>query len=110
MLSVPKRSTSHPYILASVNRQFANGVSDAVFSFFYALAVVAAIALATSPSWRRTVVLGVVLGCGAATKLSPLFVAVPLAVIGAAVGLSERTVYRVLERVKGKLLRLCGTE
>jgi hypothetical protein len=61
------------------------GVSDAVFTFFYALSVVAAIALATSPSWRRAVVLGVVLGCGAATKLSPLFVAVPLAGIGVAI-------------------------
>lgn len=58
------------------------GVSDAVFTLFLAMAAWAGLALARSPSWRRTLVLGIVLGCGASTKLSPLFVALPLAALG----------------------------
>jgi hypothetical protein len=61
------------------------GVSDAVFTLFFALAALAGIALARAPSWPRALALGVVLGCGASTKLSPLFVSIPLAALGVAI-------------------------
>jgi hypothetical protein len=57
-------------------------VSDAVFTLFVALATLAAIVLAARPSWPRAIALGVILGAGASTKLSPLFVAVALAALG----------------------------
>ncbi|HEY7030363.1 MAG TPA: phospholipid carrier-dependent glycosyltransferase [Thermomicrobiales bacterium] len=58
------------------------GVSDAVFTLFMALAALAGLALARAPTWPRALALGVVLGCGASTKLSPLFVSLPLAGLG----------------------------
>jgi hypothetical protein len=61
------------------------GVSDAVFTLFFALATLAALALARSPTWWRALALGLVLGCGASTKLSPLFVSLPLAGVGVAI-------------------------
>lgn len=51
-------------------------VSDAMFTTFVALAVLSAIWLARKPTWGRSVLLAVALGLGAATKLSPLFIAV----------------------------------
>ncbi len=57
-------------------------VSDAVFTLFVALSILAVIALATNPSWSRTIALGVILGFGTSTKLSPIVVAVALAGIG----------------------------
>jgi hypothetical protein len=58
------------------------GVSDAAFTFFVALATLAIVVLATKPSWKRTAALGVILGLGASTKLSPVFVAAALAIPG----------------------------
>jgi hypothetical protein len=57
-------------------------VSDAVFTLFVALATYTIVALAAKPSWLRAITLGVVLGLGASTKLSPLFVAATLAALG----------------------------
>jgi hypothetical protein len=57
-------------------------VSDAVFTLFVACSILAAIALATKPSWSRTIVLGVILGFGTSTKLSPIVVAIILAGLG----------------------------
>jgi hypothetical protein len=57
-------------------------VSDAVFTLFVALATLTALVLAVKPTWPRAIALGVVLGMGASTKLSPLFVAVALAGVG----------------------------
>lgn len=51
-------------------------VSDAMFTTFVALAVLAAIWLARNPTWGRSILLAVALGLGAATKLSPLFISV----------------------------------
>jgi hypothetical protein len=58
------------------------GVSDAAFTWFTAMATLAAMALARKPTWPRAILLGVVLGGGASTKLTPLFLALGLAVIG----------------------------
>ena len=51
-------------------------VSDAMFTTFVAFAVLAAIWLARKPTWGRSVLLAIALGMGAATKLSPLFIAI----------------------------------
>ena len=51
-------------------------VSDAMFTTFVAFSVLAAIWLARKPTWGRSVLLAVALGMGAATKLSPLLIAV----------------------------------
>jgi len=50
-------------------------VSDAMFTTMVAFAVLAAVWLARKPTWGRSVLLAVALGMGAATKLSPLFIA-----------------------------------
>ncbi|MGH2603263.1 MAG: hypothetical protein ACRDJ9_28255, partial [Dehalococcoidia bacterium] len=47
-------------------------------------ATLAAIALAKRPTWWRATLLGVLLGLGGATKLSPLLIAPPLAMLGVA--------------------------
>jgi hypothetical protein len=58
-------------------------VSDAIFTLFVALSMLAAIMLARKPTWLRAAVLAVVFGAGASTKLSPVFVAIGLAAGGA---------------------------
>src|SRR5215210_6005884 len=57
-------------------------MSDALFGLLIALAAWAAAALACRPSWRRAVMVGVLLGLGGATKLSPLVVAAGLSAAG----------------------------
>ena len=56
--------------------------SDALLALLVALAALVAISLADRPTWRRAILLGVLLGLGGATKLSPLLLTVPLAGIG----------------------------
>src|SRR5690606_18180709 len=56
--------------------------SDALFGLLIALAGLAALRLAERPSWPRAIALGVLLGLGGATKLSPLLLAVPVALLG----------------------------
>jgi len=58
------------------------GVSDAPFTTMVALTTLASMALAAKPTWGRAALLGLLLGLGAATKLSPLFLALGLAGIG----------------------------
>ncbi|MFM9106362.1 MAG: glycosyltransferase family 39 protein [Chloroflexota bacterium] len=58
--------------------------SDALLGLLVALAALAAMALAARPSWPRATVLGVIAGLGASAKLSPIFVTVPLALLGGA--------------------------
>ena len=53
-------------------------MADALFGLLIALATLAAAAFARQPNWWRAALLGVVLGLGGATKLSPLAVAVGL--------------------------------
>ena len=57
-------------------------VSDAAFTCLVALTTLSGMALARKPAWGRTVVLGLLLGAGAATKLSPIFIAIGLAGMG----------------------------
>lgn len=51
-------------------------VSDAMFTTFVAFSVLAVIWLAKKPTWGRSLLLALALGMGAATKLSPLLIAV----------------------------------
>jgi hypothetical protein len=60
------------------------GVSDAAFTCLVSLTTLAGMALARSPSWPRTAVLGLLLGFGTSTKLSPIAIAVLLAGVGIA--------------------------
>jgi 4-amino-4-deoxy-L-arabinose transferase-like glycosyltransferase len=57
-------------------------MSDALFGLLIALAAWAAASFARNPSWGRAVLLGVLLGLGGATKLSPLAVAAGLSAAG----------------------------
>jgi hypothetical protein len=69
----------HPF-----NRYLSSlATSDATFGLLIALSALAAAWLAARPSWPRALLLGVLLGFGGATKLSPLFVAAPVAGLGA---------------------------
>ena len=57
--------------------------SDAALVFFIALSALLAARLAEKPTWPRAVLLGTAIGLGGGVKLSPLGIAVVLAVIGA---------------------------
>jgi hypothetical protein len=57
-------------------------MSDALFGLSIALSAWAAAAFARCPRWRRAVLVGVLLGLGGATKLSPLTVAAGLSAAG----------------------------
>jgi hypothetical protein len=57
-------------------------MSDALFGLLIALAAWAAAAYARAPDWRRAALVGVFLGLGGATKLSPLAVAAAFAAAG----------------------------
>src|SRR5215208_1863027 len=57
-------------------------MSDALFGLLIALAAWAAASFARSPTWGRATLLGVLLGLGGATKLSPLAVAAGLSAVG----------------------------
>lgn len=56
--------------------------SDAVFTLFVALSVLAAVWLAKQPSWWRAVLLALAMAAGASTKLSPLALAAGFAIYG----------------------------
>ncbi|MBX3070951.1 MAG: glycosyltransferase family 39 protein [Thermomicrobiales bacterium] len=56
--------------------------SDAVFTFFVSLSVLAAVWLAKKPTWGRAILLGLAMAAGASTKLSPLGLAAGFAVYG----------------------------
>jgi hypothetical protein len=56
--------------------------SDAVLGLAIVLAALAAIRFGDRPTWLRAIALGVCLGLGAATKLSPLAVVAPVALLG----------------------------
>jgi hypothetical protein len=57
-------------------------MSDALFGVLIALAAWAAAVFAQRPSWGRAMLVGVLLGLGGATKLSPLAVAAGLSAAG----------------------------
>ena len=58
------------------------GTSDAVFTTFVALSVLAAIWLAKRPSWWRALLFALAMAAGASTKLSPLALAVGMGMTG----------------------------
>jgi hypothetical protein len=64
---------------------FTLAVSDAAFTFLVALSVLSAIWLARKPSWGRAILLGIIFGIGTSLKLSPIFVSIGLAMIGATI-------------------------
>jgi hypothetical protein len=66
--------------------------SDALFGFFIALAALVAAFLARRPTVPRGVLVGIALGLGAATKLSPLVLAVGIGV-AAALALAARRLW-----------------
>jgi 4-amino-4-deoxy-L-arabinose transferase-like glycosyltransferase len=60
------------------------GVSDELFMALFALSALAALYFARAPSWPRALLLGLLIGMGTSTKLSPIFVGFALAAFGAA--------------------------
>ncbi len=57
-------------------------LSDETFALLLLLALIAAWQFASEPTWGRAIILGVLLGLGGATKLTPLLLAPPLALFG----------------------------
>lgn len=91
------------------------GTSDALLGLLLALAALAACSFAARPTWPRALLLGLLLGLGGATKLTPLLVSLPLAMLGAVLvlagwwsghGATPRT--RMLARAGWKLVTLPG--
>jgi len=58
------------------------GVADALFTLIVALTTLSLAMLATKPTWPRGLLAGVLLGIGAGTKLSPLFLALAFGAAG----------------------------
>ena len=58
------------------------GVSDAAFTFLTAMSTLAAMRLARTRSWPIAILLGLLLGAGTATKLTPFLIAFALAGLG----------------------------
>jgi hypothetical protein len=63
--------------------------SDALLVCLVALAGLVAIALADRPTWPKAILLGILLGLGGATKLSPILLSLPLAGLGLALVLYD---------------------
>lgn len=81
--------------------------SDAVLGLTIVLAGVAAYRLADRPTWPRAILLGLAIAAGGSTKLSPLGIVVPLALLGLAGLLYQRTNRHASDRVpRGPALRL----
>lgn len=57
-------------------------LSDATFALLLLLALIAAWQFAAKPTWPRAIALGLMLGLGGSTKLTPLLLAPPLVVYG----------------------------
>lgn len=64
--------------------------SDALLALLVALAALVAVLLGQRPSWWNAILLGVVLGLGGATKLSPLVVAGGMGALGVALLVAGR--------------------
>ena len=78
--------TLHP--LAHYLATFAG--SDSALVFFIVLSALLAARLAEKPTWPRAILLGIAIGFGGATKLSPLGIAIALAAIGGLIWLLNR--------------------
>lgn len=57
-------------------------LSDQLLALLLALAFLSSFRFGRSPTWGKAIQLGVLLGLGGATKLSPLLLSVPLAALG----------------------------
>ena len=66
-------------------------LSDQTFALLLLLALIAAWQFAAKPTWTRAIVLGILLGLGGATKLTPLLLAPPLAAFGILRLMTDRT-------------------
>lgn len=66
-------------------------LSDQTFALLLLLALIAAWQFADKPTWTRAIVLGILLGLGGATKLTPLLLAPPLAIFGVMRLFADRT-------------------
>jgi hypothetical protein len=84
LIAVTRLYVSPPWALAAgalyALHPFSNylgslAMSDALFGLIIALAALAAASFARRPAWSRAALLGVLLGLGGATKLTPLAVA-----------------------------------
>ncbi|MGH2603264.1 MAG: glycosyltransferase family 39 protein, partial [Dehalococcoidia bacterium] len=69
---------THPLMLLLSSQ----ALSDALLVLCLAVALLAGCRLGTRPDWRSAFVLGIALGLGGATKLSPLLLSLPLAGLG----------------------------
>ena len=94
----------HPLVRTTSTRAW----SDPLLVLLIVLAGLAAVRLADRPTWGRAVVLGVVLGLGAATKLSPLAVAAALGVGGLTLWGIGRAGSTASARLRTLGLRLAG--
>lgn len=96
----------HPLLEDTATRAW----SDPLLMLLIALAAVAAYRLADRPTWPRAILLGALLGLGGATKLSPLLLALPLAMLGVIFLLARwprrRSTVRPPERLGWMLLAL----
>jgi len=70
------------------------GVSDELFVCLFALSALAALHFARAPSWPRALLLGLTIGVGTSTKLSPIFVGIALAA-GAAILVAQPLINRI---------------
>lgn len=66
-------------------------LSDETFALLLLLALISAWQFASKPTWARAIILGMFLGLGGATKLTPLLLAPPLAIFGVLRLLADRT-------------------
>ncbi len=66
-------------------------LSDQTFALLLLLALIAAWQFAAKPTWARAIILGILLGLGGATKLTPLLLAPPLAAFGILRLITDRT-------------------
>ncbi|HEU5432243.1 MAG TPA: glycosyltransferase family 39 protein, partial [Thermomicrobiales bacterium] len=77
--------------------------ADALLGLLVVLAALAAMRFARRPSWRGAILLGSLLGLGGAAKLSPLFVAAPLAGLGAVLLVAAAIRHRRLALARDRL-------
>ncbi len=77
-------------------------LSDQLLILLISLTLLAAIRLAERPTRARALVLGVLLGLGGATKLSPMLLAFPIAIYGAA--LLVLASWNLVDRAKARRL------